>query len=92
MDTLYCIFFLDRVVSSRTGRPFTLRDKDIEIASLHRPDDQSIDAWTQPFPRLIRIVHLYGRVTDILNHIEEASQVTPDAMKSLAGMEKYLTG
>lgn len=70
----------------------TLRDKDIEISFPYKPDDQSIDGWPQPFPPLIRIVHLYGRVTDVLNNINEANHVNPDTMKRLAGMEKDLTG
>jgi Fungal specific transcription factor domain/Fungal Zn(2)-Cys(6) binuclear cluster domain len=92
IDTFYCIFFLDRVVSSGTGRPVTLRDKDIEISFPYKPDEQSADGWPQPFPPLIRIVHLYGRVTDVLNNINEANQVTPETMSRLAGMEKDLTG
>lgn len=92
VDTFYCIFFLDRVVSSGTGRPVTLRDKDIEISFPYKPDEQSIDGWPQPFPPLIRIIHLYGRVTDVLNNITEVNQVTPDTMTRLAGMEKDLTG
>ncbi len=92
IDTFYCIFFLDRVVSSGTGRPVTLRDKDIEISFPYKPDYHSIDGWPQPFPPLIRIVHLYGRVTDVLNNISESNQVTTDTMKRLAGMERDLTG
>jgi Fungal specific transcription factor domain len=92
IDTFYCIFFLDRVVSSGTGRPVTLRDKDIEISFPYKPDDESIDGWPQPFPPLIRIVHLYGRVTDVLNNVNEANQVTPETMNRLVGMEKDLTG
>ncbi|KAL9620849.1 MAG: hypothetical protein Q9160_004630 [Pyrenula sp. 1 TL-2023] len=93
IDTFYAIFFLDRVVSSGTGRPVTLRDKEIEISFPYRSDDEdSVDGWPHPFPPLIRIVHLYGRIADVLNGIREASHVTPDTLKKLAGMEKDLTG
>ena len=92
IDTFYAIFFLDRAVSSGVGRPVTLRDKDIEISFPYRPDDACVDGWPDPFPPLIRIVHLYGRAADVLNNIKEVNQVTPDVMKRLAGMEKDLTG
>jgi hypothetical protein len=32
IDTFYCIFFLDKAVSSGVGRPVILRDKGIEIS------------------------------------------------------------
>ena len=92
IDTFYCIFFLDRAVSSGVGRPVTLRDKDIEISFPYIADDQAINGWPHPFPPLIRIVHMYGRVADVLNNIKEVNQVTPDVLKRLAGMEKEMTG
>ena len=92
IDTFYAVFFLDRVVSSGTGRPVTLRDKDIEISFPFRPDDESMDGWPAPFPPLIRTIHLYGRVTDVLNSITDVQQVNPDTLKRLAAMEKDLTG
>ena len=92
IDLFYCIFFLDRAVSSGVGRPVTLRDKDIEISFPYRPDDQTIDGWPPPFPPLIRIIHLYGRAADVLNNIKEVNQVTPEVLKRLVGMEKDLTG
>ncbi len=92
IDTFYCIFFLDRAVSSGVGRPVTLRDKDIEISFPHRPDVETGHGWPPPFPPLIRIVHLYGRAADVLNNIKEVKQVTPEILKKLAGMEKDLTG
>ena len=92
IDTFYCIFFLDRAVSSGVGRPVTLRDKDIEISFPYIADDQAINGWPHPFPPMIRIVHMYGRVADVLNNIMEVSQVTPEVLKRLAGMEKDLTG
>jgi hypothetical protein len=89
IDTFWAVFFLDRVISSGTGRPVTLRDKDIEISF---PSDDSTDGWPAPFPPLIRVIHLYGRVTDILNNIKEVNHVTPETLKKLASLESDLTG
>lgn len=92
IDTFWAIFFLDRAVSSGVGRPVTLRDKDIEISFPYRPDETMINGYPHPFPALIRIVHMYGRVADVLNNIKDVDQVTPDVLKKLASMEKDLTG
>ncbi|KAF2216643.1 hypothetical protein CERZMDRAFT_109476 [Cercospora zeae-maydis SCOH1-5] len=91
VDTFWAIFFLDRVVSSGTGRRSTLRDKDIEISlpSLTQTHDRS--GWPAPFPALIRIVHLYGRVADLLNSIKEPSDITAETPKRLAAMESQVT-
>lgn len=91
IDTFWAVFFLDRVVSSGTGRPVSLRDSDIEISfpSLDSVDETT--GWPVPFPALIRVIHLYGRVTDLLNGIKEVSHVTPDVIKRLASMETLLT-
>ncbi|KAF2461999.1 fungal-specific transcription factor domain-containing protein [Lineolata rhizophorae] len=91
VDTFWSVFFLDRVISSGTGRPVTLRDRDIEISfpSLDEVDPRT--GWPNPFPALIRIIHLYGRVTDLLNGIKAFSHVTPDVLKRLAIMESHLT-
>lgn len=91
VDTFWAIFLLDRVVASGTGRRSTLRDKDIEVSfpplsgTLFRSD------WPQPFPALIRIVHLYGRVADLLNSIKEPSDVNAETSKRLASMESQVT-
>ncbi len=92
INTFWAIFFLDRVVSSGTGRPVTLRDKDIEIS--FPPEDGSDDSnqWPAPFPALIRIVHSYGRVANLLNNIREANQLTPEIMKQLVAAEDDLIG
>lgn len=92
IDTFWAIFFLDRAVSSGVGRPVTLRDKDIEISFPYRSDKQLIDGYPDPFPDMIKIVHMYGRVADVLNNLKEVSQVTPEVLKRLASMEKDLTG
>ncbi|KAH0035997.1 hypothetical protein KCU78_g1973, partial [Aureobasidium melanogenum] len=60
VDTLWAVFFLDRVVSSGTGRRSTLQDDDIELSfpPLDLLDPKT--GWPSPFPALIRIVCLYG--------------------------------
>jgi hypothetical protein len=91
VDTFWSIFFLDRVISSGTGRPVTLRDKDIEISFPSLDEADPATGWPVPFPALIRIIHLYGRVTDLLNSIKEVSHVTQDVLGHLAAMENQLT-
>ncbi|KAI9760459.1 MAG: hypothetical protein M4579_001653 [Chaenotheca gracillima] len=91
VDTFWAVFFLDRVISSGTGRPVTLRDKDVEL-SFPSQEDMTDTGYPPPFPALIRIIHLYGRVTDLLNNIKEVKHVTPETLHRLAGMEKDLTG
>lgn len=90
IDTFWAIFFLDRVVSSGTGRPASLRDKDIEIS--FPSQCESDQHWPDPFPALIRIVHLYGRVANLLNNIREVNQVTHDTMQQLVAAEDDLIG
>jgi hypothetical protein len=92
VDTFWAIFFLDRAVSSGVGRPVTLRDKDIEISFPYRADETIIGGHPDPFPAMIQIVHMYGRVADVLNNIKDVSQVTPEVLKRLASMERDLTG
>ncbi|KAL4809222.1 fungal-specific transcription factor domain-containing protein [Aspergillus unguis] len=92
VDTFWSIFFLDRVISSGTGRPVTLRDEDIELRFPLQSESQLINGWPSPFPPLIRIIHLYGRVTDLINGMQDVNHVTPDTLKRLAGMESDLTG
>ncbi|KAJ5351998.1 hypothetical protein N7452_000972 [Penicillium brevicompactum] len=92
VDSFWSIFFLDRVISSGTGRPVTLRDEDIELCFPLQSESQLPNGWPAPFPPLIRIIHLYGRVTDLINGIQYVKRVTPDTLKMLAGMESDLTG
>ncbi|KAI9675701.1 MAG: hypothetical protein M1817_001068 [Caeruleum heppii] len=92
VDTFWAVFFMDRVVCSGTGRPVTLRDKDVELSFPSQDESDPQTGWPMPFPALIRIIHLYGRVTDLLNSIKEINHVTPDTLKRLTGMEKALTG
>ncbi|KAF1980348.1 hypothetical protein BU23DRAFT_444962 [Bimuria novae-zelandiae CBS 107.79] len=91
LDTFWSIFFLDRVVSSGTGRPVTLRDRDIEISFPSLNDVDPASGWPLPFPALIRIVHLYGRVTDVLNSIKDRSDITSDLRSQLDTLEFHLT-
>lgn len=92
IDTLWAILFLDRAVSSGVGRPVTLRDKDIEISFPYRPDETVINGHPHPFPLMIRVVHLYGRIADVINNIQDTSLVGPDGLKTLTNFEKDLTG
>lgn len=92
IDTFWAIFFLDRAVSSGVGRPVTLRDKAIEISFPYRADETTIAGCPDPFPAMLQTVHMYGRVADVLNNIKDISQVNPDVLKRLAGMERDLTG
>ncbi|KAF1829485.1 hypothetical protein BDW02DRAFT_611189 [Decorospora gaudefroyi] len=91
LDTFWSIFFLDRVISSGTGRPVTLRDRDIEI-SFPSLDEVDSSRWPLPYPALIRIIHLYGRVTDLLNRIRHAADITSELQKQLGAWEDRLTG
>ncbi|KAK6430244.1 hypothetical protein LTR95_013603 [Oleoguttula sp. CCFEE 5521] len=90
-DTFWAIFLLDRVVSSGVGRRSTLRDKDIELSFPPLDEQLPHSGWPAPFPALIRIVHLYGGVADLLNGIKEPTDVTPDTSKRLAVMERQVT-
>jgi hypothetical protein len=90
LDTLWTVFMLDRVISSGTGRPVTLRDEDFEISFPEISPDALVN-WPAPFPALIQIVHLYGRVSDLINNIRDVKDVTPEKIQGLAGMESDLT-
>lgn len=90
LDTFWSIFFLDRVISSGTGRPVTLRDRDIEI-SFPSLDEVDSTGWPLPYPALIRVIHLYGRVTDLLNRIRSPADVTPELQRQLVAWEDRLT-
>ncbi len=90
IDTLWAVFMLDRVISSGTGRPVTLRDEDFELTFPTMTTNLE-SGWPNPFPALIQIIHLYGRVSDLLNNIRDVKDVTPKKIEGLAGMEKDLT-
>lgn len=87
-DTFWAVFFLDRVISSGTGRPVTIRDKEVEIDF---PNEEAGSIYPPPFPALIKIVQLYGRITDLLNSINDVNMVTGEILGRLSGMESELT-
>lgn len=90
IDTLWTVFMLDRVISSGTGRPVTLRYEDFEL-SFPAITANTKSGWPDPFPALIQIIHLYGRVSDLLNNIRNVHDVTPKKIEGLVAMEKDLT-
>jgi hypothetical protein len=89
-QTFWAVFILDRVISSGTGRPVTFRDDDFEL-SLPEPTIDPVSGWPAPLPHFITIVHLYGRVSDVLNNIRDVDDLTEDKMTRLAQMEYDLT-
>ncbi|ROT35185.1 hypothetical protein SODALDRAFT_337756 [Sodiomyces alkalinus F11] len=90
LDTFWAVFMLDRVISSGTGRPVTFRDDDFEF-NLPPPAVDPFSGWPAPFPSFLRIVHLYGRVSDVLNNIHDAKDLTKDKWNKLSLMEHELT-
>ncbi|ORY60049.1 fungal-specific transcription factor domain-containing protein [Pseudomassariella vexata] len=89
IDTLWSVFILDRVISSGTGRSVTMRDDDFELPFPKASDDSP--KWPDPFPNLIQIIHVYGRVSDVLNNIRSAKDLTQDRINRLVQMEQELT-
>jgi hypothetical protein len=90
LGTLWAVFMLDRVISSGTGRPVTLRNDDFELSFPAITDNANGD-WPNPFPALIQIINLYGRVSDLLNNIRVVQDVTHQKIEGLAAMENDLT-
>lgn len=90
IDTFWAVFILDRVISSGTGRPVTLRDDDFELA-FPGPSVDPATNWPTPFPTLIEIIHLYGRVCDVLNNVHDLQDLTQDKWQKLNAMETQLT-
>ncbi|KAK3386550.1 fungal-specific transcription factor domain-containing protein [Podospora didyma] len=90
IDTFWAVFVLDRVISSGTGRPVTFRDDDFELA-LPQPSIDPVSGWPNPLPNFIQIIHLYGRVSDVLNNIRDPNDLTEEKMARLAQMESDLT-
>lgn len=91
VDTFWAVFFVDRVLSSGTGRRSTLRDKDIELSFPPLDESQSRSGWPAPYPALIRLTHLYGRVADLLNGLKEPGDMTSDTSICLGYMENQVT-
>jgi len=90
MDTFWAVFVLDRLISSGTGRPVTFRDDDYELA-LPAPTKDPVTGLPDPLPAFVEIIHLYGRVSDVLNNIRDANDLTEEKMAKLAQMESDLT-
>lgn len=90
IDTFWAVFVLDRAISSGTGRPVTLREDDFELPF----PSSSINAatgWPDPFPAFVEIIHLYGRVSDVLNKIHNIQDLSEDKWDKLIKMEGTLT-
>lgn len=90
MDTFWAVFILDRVISSGTGRPVTFRDDDLEL-SFPEPSIDPITHWPAPYPIFLQIIHLYGRVCDVLNKIRNAQDLNKETWDRLGEMEHELT-
>ncbi|KAI1759087.1 fungal-specific transcription factor domain-containing protein [Hypoxylon sp. FL1150] len=90
IDTFWAVFFLDRAISSGTGRPVTLKDDDFEL-ELPKSALDSVSGWPDPLVLLLQIIHLYGRVSDVLNNITHAHDLTQDKLNKLSQMENELT-
>ncbi|KFY49403.1 hypothetical protein V496_10044 [Pseudogymnoascus sp. VKM F-4515 (FW-2607)] len=90
IDTLWAIFTLDRFISSGLGRPATMRREDFElglpvITMLPKSD------WPAPLPALIQIIHLYGRVSDLLNGIKGTEDMTEGRLQGLEDISMEVT-
>lgn len=90
IETLWAVFFLDRVISSGTGRPVTLKDEDLEL-ELPKSAINLASGWPDPVPLLYQIIRLYGRVSDVLNKVGHANDLTQDKLQRLSQMESELT-
>ncbi|KAI3323960.1 fungal-specific transcription factor domain-containing protein [Xylariaceae sp. AK1471] len=90
IDTFWAVFFLDRAISSGTGRPVTLRDDDFDLV-LPKSSIYSSSGWPNPYAALLHIIHLYGRVSDVLNNIKQPRDLTKDKLHRLVVMENELT-
>lgn len=90
IDTFWSVFILDRVISSGTGRPVTIRDGDYELA-FPEPNNDLMTGWPNPFPVFVKIINLYGQVCDVLNNLHNAQDLTQDKWDQLSDMEHRLT-
>ncbi|KAI1852220.1 hypothetical protein JX265_013073 [Neoarthrinium moseri] len=89
IDTFWSVFLLDRIISSGTGRPVTFRDDDYELEMPRTSVDPV--AYPDPFPALVHIIYLYGRVSDVLNKVIKPSDLTQARIERLVVMEHELT-
>ena len=89
-DTFWAVFYLDRVISSGTGRPVTFRDEEIEL-QYPTPHVDPKTGWPAPMPILLEIINLYGKVSDVMNRIKDMNDFTQEKWDKLAKMEHHLT-
>ncbi|KAI9737597.1 MAG: hypothetical protein M1818_005601 [Claussenomyces sp. TS43310] len=89
-DTLWAVLMLDRVISAGTGRPVSLRNEDFELP-FPEVTRNAKTGWPAPFPALIQMINLYARVSDLLNNIRDATDLTEAKMAGLSSMENELT-
>lgn len=90
IDTAWAVYVLDRIVSSGTGRPVTVRDEEFELPIPEAMTDPT-SGWPLPYPAFIQIIQFYGRVSDVLNKIKRVQDLTEDKMSILAKIEHDLT-
>ncbi|POR33936.1 Putative transcriptional regulatory protein [Tolypocladium paradoxum] len=90
IDTFWAVFVLDRVISSGTGRPVTFREDDFELP-FPAPTTDPATGWPALFPIFLEIIHLYGRVSDVLNNIHNVQDLTQEKWTKLSKMEHQLT-
>lgn len=90
IDTFWAVFVLDRVISSGTGRPVTFREDDFDLP-LPAPSLDPATGWPAPLPIFLEIIHLYGRVSDVLNNIHGIQDLTQEKRTTLSKMEHQLT-
>ncbi|PHH69888.1 hypothetical protein CDD82_7462 [Ophiocordyceps australis] len=89
-DTFWAVFILDRVISSGTGRPVTFREDDFELP-FPNPTVDPGTKWPALFPVFLTIIHLYGRVSDVLNNIHNVNDLDQKMWTKLTEMEHQLT-
>ena len=71
-----------------------MKDCEIEIAMPSPEEDPNGDDYPQPFLVLIKVVHLYGKVTDILNNNanRRSNGTSANAVEALVAMAEDLDG
>ncbi|KUI59381.1 Nitrogen assimilation transcription factor nit-4 [Cytospora mali] len=90
IDTAWAVYVLDRIISSGTGRPVTVRDEEFELPIPEAIIDPA-SGWPLPYPAFIQIIQFYGRVSDVLNKIKRVEDLTEEKMSILAKIEHDLT-
>ena len=89
VDTVWAIFALDRYISSGLGRRVTMQIHEFE---LDLPDiaRKTTEGLASPFPALIHIMHMYGRVSDILNSINNVEEITSHTRGMISDIEEEM--